>query len=337
MRTGAIPFHPGTHSAFFISIRGEYCCMGQKFCTSCGAVLSEVMKFCENCGVAVEQGIPPLSPSPGSPASAVPVAPLPAAASPAPPGRSGKMPVKIIAGIFIVLILAAAAVFIVLPKISAGSSLLSSGPASGTGTITTPTTVPVTEVPTTVVPTPTPDPFPNALQLKDGFPFGEGKIASEGTVYRLWMNETYSWHNDMDNKYYLQKPKPGNKFLFVFINIFNKGDTRVWPPTSSNIVVHYNGQIYSADPTHYLPDKSSDRKATAIEVNEVQYFSKFFGSEYVEDFGYSHGMQLAYLYPGRSNAIDGYLVFEVPASFIPEKAYAEIVFNGKDVGVWKLA
>jgi hypothetical protein len=183
---------------------------------------------------------------------------------------------------------------------------------------------------------PTTDPFPNALHLKDSFPFGEGKIASEGTVYRIWINETYFWHNDMDNKYYVQKPKPGYKYLFLFINVFNKGDSRIWPPTSGNINVYYNGQKYSADPTHYLPDKSSDLKATAIEVKEIQYFPKLFGTEYVEDFGYSHGAQLAFLYPGRSNAIDGYLVFEVPASLTAEKAYAEIAFNGNTVGVWKL-
>ncbi|MCJ7742902.1 MAG: hypothetical protein MUO95_09515, partial [Methanoregula sp.] len=61
---------------------------------------------------------------------------------------------------------------------------------------------------------------------------------------------------------------------------------------------------------------------------------KLFGTEYVEDFGYSHGAQLAYLYPGKSTAIDGYLVFEVPVSHTPEKAYAEII--QRTVGVWKL-
>ena len=245
------------------------------------------------------------------------------------------MPVKIIAGI-VVLIIAIAAVFFVVPEISDSSPGVPPGPAPGTGIVTTQTTVPVSTLPATVVPTPTPDPFPNALLLKDGFPFSEGRTASEATVYRVWINETYQWHNDMDNKYYLQEPKPGNKYLFVFISVFNKGDVRVWPPTSRNIVVHYDGQVYSPDPSHYLPDISSDREAKPIEVQEIQYFSKLFGTEYVEDFGYSHGMELAYLYPGKSNAIDGYLVFEVPAPLTPKNAYAEIVFNGKDVGVWRL-
>jgi hypothetical protein len=309
--------------------------MGQKFCIACGTALSEGIKFCESCGTPVDPEIPAPSLQPsasvGQEPSIQPIVP-----SPPPSHGAGKVPVKIIAGIFFVLIITAAVVLVVLPKMSSGSTQISTGLVSSSGTVISTTIIPITTMPTTVALTPTPDPFPNALHLKDGLPFGEGEIASEGTVYRIWMNETYFWHNDMDNKYYIQKPKPGYKYLFLFINVFNKGDIRVWPPTSGNINVYYNGQKYSADPTHYLPDKSSDRKATAIEVKEVQYFPKLFGTEYVEDFGYSHGAQLAYLYPGKSNAIDGYLVFEVPVSLTPEKAYAEVAFNGNTVGVWKL-
>ena len=308
--------------------------MGQKFCTICGAVLPEGVKFCESCGAAVEQIPPAYTPSP--------VPPAPFMATPKPgtmPARNP--PAKIIAGIVIVLVVLAVAAYIfVLPKISGGFSL--STPSGGTGaTITTPITSVVTAstpvtASITAAPTPTPDPFPNALELKDGFPFGSGNVASEANVYRVWMNDSYQWHNDLDNKYYLDKAKSGNKFLFVFLNVYNKGDTRVWPPTAGNVKVHYNGQVYSSDPNHFLPDKASDRKATAIEVKEVQYFSKFFGSEYVEDYGYSHGTQYAYLYPGKSNAIDGYLIFQVPTSLTPEKAYAEIEFNGNEAGVWNL-
>jgi hypothetical protein len=303
--------------------------MRQKFCTVCGAAISEGIKFCEICGTPVDQEMPEPSFQPSASLEQEPLIP-PIVPFPPPSRGAGKVPVKIIAGIFIILIIAAAVVLVVLPKMSSGSTQISKG------TIISKTTIPITTMPTTVAPTPTPDPFPNALHLKDVFPFGEGEIACEGTVYRIWMNETYFWHNDMDNKYYIQEPKPGYKYLFLFINIFNNGNTRVWPPTSGNINVYYNGQKYSADPTHYIPDKSSDRKAAAIEVKEIQYLPKLFGTEYVEDFGYSHGMQLAYLYPGKSNAIDGYLVFEVPVSFIPEKAYAEIAFNGNTIGVWKL-
>jgi hypothetical protein len=308
--------------------------MGQKFCTICGAVLPVGVKFCENCGAAVEQ-IPPVN-------APLPVPPTPFMAAP-PPGTMPKrdLPVKVIAGIVIVLVVLAVAAYIfVLPKMSGGFTPSTPLGISGAA-VTTPitsvvtATIPVTAV-ITVAPTPTPDPFPNALQLKDGFPFGSGNIASEANVYRVWMNDSYQWHNDMDNKYYLEKARSGNKFLFVFLNVYNKGDTRVWPPTAANVKVYYNGQAYSSDPNHFLPDKASDRKATAIEVKEVEYFSKLFGSEYVEDYGYSHGTQYSYLYPGKSNAIDGYLIFQVPASLTPDKAYAEIEFNGNEKGVWNL-
>src|SRR5665647_758109 len=319
---------------FFIILYRRVYYMGQKFCTVCGAEFSEGIKFCESYGTPIDQKTSPLPLQPsvdvGQDSGTIPLS-----VAPPPPGSAGKVPVKFIAGIIIVLVIAAAFVFTILPKISSGSDQNSTGQVSMTGTISSTITIPVTTVPTTSAPTPTPDPFPNALHLKEGLSFGEGRIESEGTVYRIWMNETYSWHNDMDNKYYVQIPKPGKKYLFVFINVFNKGDTRVWPPTSGNIQVYYNGQKYSPDLTHYLPDKSSDRKATAIEVREVQFLPKLFGTEYAEDFGYSHGTQLAYLYPGTSNAIDGYLVYEVPFSLTPEKAYVEIVFNGNTTGIWK--
>ena len=311
--------------------------MGQKFCVGCGAALSEGIKFCENCGIPVEQGSPPAQP----PLAEV-KKPSPPAVAPAPPrsGGSGKAPVKIIAGVLIILLIAAAAVFVVLPKISGTSGGASPGSPSGTATGITTTKIPVitssATVAQTTVPAPASDPFPNALMLRDGFPFGEGNVASEGTVYRIWVNDTYSWHNDKDNNYYVQQPKAGNKFLFVFVNVYNKGDTRGWPPTSGSIRVLYNGNVYSPDPTHYLPDKSSNQEATPVEVKEVQYFSKLFGSEYVEDYGYSHGTQTSYLYPGKSNAIDGYLIYQVPRSFTPSNGYAQIDFNGKDTGVWKL-
>lgn len=309
--------------------------MGKRICTVCGAESEDGKKFCEICGTPLDQPTLPVPDQPLVSASRDPVT-LSHGDTPPPGVSDSRVLMKIIGGIIVLLAVAAALLIIFLPGITVGSDKNSDGVVSPAGTLSSATTIPVTFVATTPVPTPTPDPFPNALHLKEGLQFGEGTSESEGTVYRIWMNGTYSWHNDMDNKYYVQKPGSGNKYLFVFVNVFNKGETRIWPPATGNIRVYFDKKYYSMDPTHYLPDKSSDRKATAIEVKEVQYFQKNFGTEYVEDFGYSHGSQLAYLYPGKSNAIDGYLVYEVPASLTLEKAYVEIVFNGKNTGVWKL-
>jgi len=189
---------------------------------------------------------------------------------------------------------------------------------------------------TTSIPTPEPDPFPGALSIKERSPFGTEKVASEATVYKYWINDTYQWHNDMDNHYYVQSPKAGNKYLFVFVHLVNNGDTRVWFPSAGSVIVHYIGARYEQDQSHYKPNKASDIKATPVEVNEIQYFHKLNGDEYVEDFGFSHGTELGYLYPGMSNAVDGYIIYEVPKSLTPEKTYVEIPFNANDRAVWKL-
>jgi hypothetical protein len=204
------------------------------------------------------------------------------------------------------------------------------------------TTVPATAAPTTTdqpTPTPAPDPFPQALSLGQSFPFGNGSVASRGTVYRYWMNETYHWLNNLDNHYYTSpdRPKPGYKYLFVFVRMENTGTTRVWYPPSENIAVHFNGNTYLPDPSHFLPDKATNEQDAPVLIREVQFFQKQDHSEYIEDFGYSHGTNPDFLYPGASNALDGYIIYQVPDSLSADAAYVDIPFNGQDRGIWKLA
>jgi hypothetical protein len=321
--------------------------MGQKFCTACGAVLPEGIRLCESCGAAVDPAPESISPA-GEPVVPADTWERPATLvkTPASEPPNKKPSRKIVAAIAIVagiVVIAAVLVLVVMPALSYGNS-----PAV---TVAKPTPQPIAPPPPGVVITisnrssttsptamgiPVIDPFPNALHVKDIFPFSSGSTAGLATVYRVWMNDTYFWHNDKDNKYYIQTPKAGNKYLFVFASVYNAGSVRFWPPTSSSVTVHYNGRVFYTDPEHYLPDISADPMDTPVEVKEVQYFSKFYGSEYVEDFGYSHGSELGFLYPGKSNAMDGYLIYEVPASLALDKTYAVIEFNGKDTGVWKL-
>jgi hypothetical protein len=306
----------------------------QKFCTRCGAVLTEGMKFCEHCGSPVTHDDPVPFIRPGAPAGPG-SGTLPETAS----TRSRKGIPFLITGAVIIFILAAGAFFFVLPELSGAGSSPGRLPGTDTPTVTA-TPITTSLLPTTFqgtgTPAQKPDPFPGALALQKWFPFGSGNVASEATVYKYWINETYEWHNDMDNHYYVQKPSTGNKYLFVFIYLVNNGDTRVWFPPAGSVVVFYNGARYYQDQSHYKPDKASNLKATPVEVKEIQYFHKLNGDEYVEDFGFSHGTELAYLYPGASNAVDGYIIYEVPKSLTPEETYVAITFNGQDQGAWKL-
>jgi len=224
--------------------------------------------------------------------------------------------------------------------LAAGCTAAPHAPAgTASTTVTTPvvnTTFTVVPATTAVAPTPTAM-FPAALALKENFAFGTGDVASEATIYRYWLNDTYQWHNTMDNKFYTQSPPKGDRYLIIFVNIVNRGNTRVWPPSAGNIHLWYAGKEYRQDPDHYLPDKIRDKDDQPVAIGEIQYYHQLYSTELVSDYGYSHGEKLGFVYPGESNALDGYLIYVIPASLIPEQTYVQIAFNGNDTAVWKLA
>jgi hypothetical protein len=210
---------------------------------------------------------------------------------------------------------------------------------------------PTTALPTTTTPVPADtvsaapvtttiaeNPYPDALPLKEPFNYSSGKTASQGTVYRYWLNDSYQLYVPDETRYETISPAHGNRYLILFVNTVNLGTARNLPLNPGNIVVHYDGKNYYMDKNHVLPknEQNVDSPADLYRIKEIEFIHKLFGSEYVEDFGYSHGMVLAYLLPGESNAIDGYIIFEVPASLDPARTYVEIPFNSEDVAVWKL-
>jgi len=306
--------------------------MAPKYCTACGAAVSEGKKFCESCGSPVVQESVVTPPQPAVPAGLSAVIPPPVPSTEE--GKSTKRTIRIVAILFLLIVVAGAGILF-LPEMV--MTRISQEPIPGSVTPAE-TIIPIATVPTETVSLPAQknDPFPDALGLQERLLFGTGTVASEATVYKYWINDTYQWHNDMDSHFYVQKPGAGNKYLFVFVHMQNNGDTRVWFPPAGSIIVYYNGAAYYQDQSHFKPDKSEDSRETPVEVKEVQYFPKLNGDEYAEDFGFSHGTELAYLYPGGSNAVDGYIIYEVPQSLIPEKTYVGITFNTQDRGVWKL-
>ncbi|MCK9580956.1 MAG: hypothetical protein M0Q92_10995 [Methanoregula sp.] len=60
------------------------------------------------------------------------------------------------------------------------------------------------------------------------------------------------------------------------------------------------------------------------------------GIQFCENYG-AHGTTQVIIYPGLGNVVDGYLIYVVPASLKPENTYVEIVFDGQDRAIWKLA
>jgi hypothetical protein len=175
------------------------------------------------------------------------------------------------------------------------------------------------------------------LNLKENYLFGNGTMwKSEATVYRIWMNDSYRWFSPDDNQYYTKIAPYGKKYLFIFIWMVCQGTDRAPLPQQNNIYVLYDNAIISHDPTHPLPTKNPDSSPKVVRIGEIEFSKKRLDSEYIEDFGYSHGLRLGYINPGVSNAVDGYIIYEVPLSLTPEKAYVSIVLPEGDTANWKL-
>jgi hypothetical protein len=177
----------------------------------------------------------------------------------------------------------------------------------------------------------------DALDLKENYPFGNGTTwKSEAMVYRIWINDTYRWFSPDDNQYYTKVAPAGKKYLFVFISIVCRGTDRAPLPQQNNIYVLYDNAIISPDPTHALPTKYPDSSPKVVRIGEIEFSKNRFNTELIEDFGYSHGQRLGYINPGASNTVDGYVIYEVPASLEPENAYVSIVMPQSDTAIWKL-
>ena len=194
-----------------------------------------------------------------------------------------------------------------------------------------PTTAAVTPTPT---PTPTAVPFPDALALNEYAAFGSGDMIGKATVYRYEAKSDYNWTSPTWNSpgqqaaasqplgpqsgYNTEKPHGGNIFLFVYIRVVNTGTNAVYAPSAQQFVVNSNGILYNYSPVH-----SSD-----VIIDTVP------GTQY--DYQIGRGGTVGYIQPGESNAADGYLIYEVPATFSPNTTYVVSNLDYQNQAVWKL-
>jgi hypothetical protein len=212
-------------------------------------------------------------------------------------------------------------------------ALLFSGCTSTSPQVQTPTSVPTTTV-AVLTPTPTAVPFPNALALNEYATYGSGDKQGKATVYRYDIKPTYSWTdpswnspaeqlaasqpNDIERGYNLEKPQAGNTFLFVYLSVQNTGHDTIQAPSAKQFVVIIDGKAYNYTSVHgsnVIIDKVSDSQ-----------------------YRYQRGQRdpIEYIQPGDSTKVEGYLIYEIPASFSPGTTYVAGNLDYKNSAVWKL-
>lgn len=205
-----------------------------------------------------------------------------------------------------------------------------------------------TPVPTTTPPTPTPTPIPTtpptpkaietlAAHYVDPFVQGErwedqwfkwkredvqgNKDLQVGVVeYRHAFLDYYTWWNAAMGNYQVQKPAAGNRYFVVWVHEEMIGENSTYDPSmwifdETSFRVQVKGQIYSPDTVHNPVnrirelDRQYDFYDTVI-TGPFGWQVRYSGFN-PETAGYV-AERKGWLRLGQGNAVDGYILFEIP-------------------------
>ena len=200
-------------------------------------------------------------------------------------------------------------------------------------TITTTVSTPPATIPT---PVPTVTPYPGMLALNQPVTIGKADQTGILTVYNAKILPNYSWTDPTFNSvrdqqkagdtllstqygYNTQDPAEGNVFLFVYARLTNTGTNSLGALSTGQFVVNYDGKYYSYHPI-------SDPHKT---------FANGLGSPY--NYDSKNGGVIGFVVPGSANAAEGFLIYEVPASFDIRKAAVVVTLDAENKVAWALA
>ncbi|MGA9086621.1 MAG: hypothetical protein WB284_07915, partial [Methanoregula sp.] len=223
----------------------------------------------------------------------------------------------------------------------------------------TPASVPAAPSATSAVP------VKDALDIGESYWYGDDSRPCLATVYNVTTLPFYFWW-DMDwNRFVEQTPaSTGDTFLVIFIRIEDTGRTGAIVPSADQFVVTNNGQTY----THTIYFDTS-----VLTQDEINYYTANYNAlpyQWIREIGqqkrdyafltgynvfgqnwtttdnestvyqpsFDTNGQGYFIRPGSSNAIDGYLIYEVPDAVAADlrDTYVQVSFNSFSPTRWRL-
>jgi phosphate transport system permease protein len=217
-------------------------------------------------------------------------------------------------------------------------------------------------------------PVKDALSLGESYHYGDATRTCSATVYDYTVLPFYFWWFIDYNRFVQQIPHTGNSYLVVFIRIEDTGTNSALVPSAEKIQISNNGKTYSHEPyfnTSVLSSYQIDYYSDHYEQLPYQWvreigqdkrdyafltrYNIFGGWNFVSNpivketatvstitstgSSSSNNGKGFFIKPGPGNAIDGYLVFEVPDSVVKQdidKTYVDISFNANSGTRWRL-
>lgn len=235
---------------------------------------------------------------------------------------------------------------------------ISSGCVTAAKQIVSPTPTPTPEPTQTPEPTPTltptPEPTPDwtgcswqdqCFKLRDWHHWwrknasGYQDLITHATVYNYkilphYHYQSISWGTNAKRK---ESPNPGYQYLFVFLNVYSDGPARQFGYLPHKFLLSVRDILYYPI-TIYNPEER------IIELDDMWDYAHVdspipYSYKIVQEKGSGiiTAEQLSVIMPGRSNAWDGYIIFEIPiGTNLQEVRLAASFDNLGGSAFWKL-
>jgi hypothetical protein len=219
-------------------------------------------------------------------------------------------------------------------------------------------------------------PIKDALSIGESYQYGDATRTCNVKVYDYKVLPFYFWWFIDYNRFIYQIPSAGNSYLVVFIRIENTGTNSAIVPSADLIQITNNGNSYTHEPyfnTSVLSDYQIQYYSNHFDKLPYQWIRELgqdkrdyaFLTGYNIFGGWTNATTTAtviatstatdsitstnsssanngqgfFIKPGASNAIDGYLIFEVPYDVVKkdlDKTYVGISFNANSGTRWHL-
>ena len=214
-------------------------------------------------------------------------------------------------------------------------------------------------------------PIKDALSLGEIYQYGDSHHHIKVTVYDEKVLPYYFWWWIDYNRFVQSMPATGNSYLVVYLRVENTGDQSAVIPTADTFTVGYNGNSYTRLPymnTSVISAFQANSLRDPVKREQYYQWIREIG-ESKRDYAYLTGQTYFadswldnstdsqnststttvvstgnstygwyYLKPGVSQAVDGYLVYEVPDAVATHLSttYLNAVFNQISATRWKL-
>lgn len=153
------------------------------------------------------------------------------------------------------------------------------------------------------------------------------------------LGKNYTYRSKFWGKWFQQSAHPGKKYYVIWVRGWTEGTTWIgWGPDRFNLWLWGNTTIKPL-PTHMedMPIKYKSEKYLPVVIAELEHRNGPDGLLLsTEWYGWRDGKELDRTEPGRSNAFDGVILYEVPDAATPEEIRICGWFGFYGYGLWYL-